>query len=89
MLNACFSEVQAAEVARYADCVVSLFAEVHDAAAIEFASGFYGALAWGQSVQAAFDLGVAQVKSQGDASLYRLIAPKTDPRTVKLLVPPQ
>ena len=60
-----------------------------DSAAIEFARGFYEALAWGQSVQAAFDLGVVQVKSQNDASLYRLIAPKTDPRTVKLLEPPQ
>lgn len=88
VLNACFSEVQATEVARHADCVVGLFAEVHDSAAIEFARGFYGALAWGQSVQAAFDLGVAQVKSQSDASLYRLIAPKADPRTVKLLEPP-
>jgi hypothetical protein len=88
VLNACFSEVQAAEVAKQVDCVVGLVAEVHDSAAIEFARGFYGALAWGQSVQAAFNLGVAQVKSQSDASLYRLIAPKTDPRTVKLLEPP-
>jgi hypothetical protein len=87
VLNACFSEVQANEVARHADCVIGLFAEVHDSAAIEFARGFYGALAWGQSVQAAFNLGVAQVKSQGDASLYRLIAPKSDPRAVKLLEP--
>jgi hypothetical protein len=88
VLNACFSEVQAVEVARHVDCVVGLLAEVRDSAAIEFARGFYGALAWGQSVQAAFDLGVAQVKSRDDASLYRLIAPKTDPRTVKLLEPP-
>ena len=87
VLNACFSEIQAVEVAKHADCVVGLFAEIHDSAAIEFARGFYGALAWGQSVQAAFDLGVAQVKSQSDASLYRLIAPKTDPRMVKLLEP--
>ena len=89
VLNACFSEVQAADIAKHADCVVGLFAEVHDSAAIEFARGFYGALAWGQSVQAAFDLGVAQVKSQSDAGLYRLIAPKTDPRTVKLLESPR
>lgn len=89
VLNACFSEVQAAEVARHTDCAVGLFAEVHDSAAIEFARGFYGALAWGQSVQVAFNLGVAQVKSQSDASLYRLIAPKTDPRTVKLLELPR
>ncbi len=89
VLNACFSEVQAAEVARHAGCVVGLFAEVRDSAAIEFARGFYGALAWGQSIQAAFDLGVAQVKSRDDASLYRLIAPKTDPRAVKLLEPPR
>jgi len=87
VLNACFSEVQATEVAEHADCVVGLIAEVRDSAAIEFARGFYGALAWGQSVQAAFELGVAQVKSRDDASLYRIIAPRTDPRRVRLIEP--
>jgi hypothetical protein len=85
VLNACFSEAQAAEVAQHVDCVIGLFAEVRDSAAIEFARGFYGALAWGQSVKAAFDLGVTQVKSRDDASLYRLIAPRTDPQTVRLV----
>ncbi len=85
VLNACFSEVQAAAVAQHADCVVGLFAEVRDSAAIEFSRGFYGALAWGQSVKAAFDLGVGQVKSQDDASLYRLIAPRKDPAKVWLV----
>lgn len=85
VLNACFSEAQAAEVAQHADCVIGLFAEVRDSAAIEFARGFYGALAFGQSVQAAFELGVNQVKSRDDASLYRLIAPRTDPQTLKLV----
>ncbi|MEP7013503.1 MAG: CHAT domain-containing protein [Acidobacteriota bacterium] len=85
VLNACFSEVQAAGVAQHADCVIGLSAEVRDSAAIEFARGFYSALAFGQSVQAAFDLGVADVKSQNDAGLYRLISTKADPRTVKLV----
>lgn len=85
VLNACFSETQAAEIAQYADCVIGLFAEVRDSAAIEFARGFYGALAWGQCVEAAFKLGVTQVKSRDDAGLYRLIASKADPQTVRLV----
>ncbi len=87
VLNSCFSEAQAAEVAQHAECVIGLFAEVRDSAAIEFARGFYGALAWGQSVQAAFKLGVTQVKSRADAGLYRLIAPRTDPQTMLLVEP--
>lgn len=85
VLNACFSETQASEIAKQVECVVGLTAEVHDSAAIEFARGFYGAIAWGQSVQAAFSLGVAQVRSQNDAGQYRLIASLADPRTVKVV----
>ncbi len=85
VLNACFSETLTTEVAGCVDCVIGLAAEVHDSAAVQFARGFYGGLAWGQSVQAAFDLGVAQVSSKNDASLYRLMAPTSDPRSVKML----
>lgn len=84
VLNACFSEVQAHEVAHHVGCVIGLFAEVKDSSAIEFARGFYCALTWGQSIGAAFDQARAQIGSRGEAGLYRLIADRCDPRSVKL-----
>lgn len=84
VLNACFSEVQAHEIAAQVGCVIGLSAEVRDSAAVEFARGLYCALAWGQSLGAAFDQACAQIGSRSDAGLYRLVADRCDPRKVML-----
>jgi hypothetical protein len=61
VLNACFSEEQAHEIAHYVDCVVGMSAEVKDTSAIAFAGAFYQALGFGENIQIAFDLGCNQV----------------------------
>src|SRR5262249_8273838 len=49
------------------DCVVSMNRSISDRAAIKFAASFYGALAFGRSVQKAFDQGVARLSAEGIA----------------------
>jgi WD40 repeat protein len=61
VLNACQSRTQAEELSRIVDCVVSMNREITDRAAAKFAASFYGALAFGRSVQNAFDQGVARL----------------------------
>ena len=59
VLNACDTRPQAESLIEVVDCVVSMNREITDGAAIKFAASFYGALAYGRSVQKAFDQGVA------------------------------
>ena len=67
-------------LAEAVDCVVSMNRTITDWAAIKFAASFYGALAFGRSVQKAFDQGVAQTEGGrdrrgGDA---RVVGPRGD-----------
>lgn len=61
VLNACWSDAQAAALLDYVACVVGMTQEVTAAAAIAFAAGFYRGLAAGEAVAAAVALGRAQV----------------------------
>jgi tetratricopeptide (TPR) repeat protein len=61
VLNACFSEQQAKAIAENIDCVIGMTQAIGDRAAINFASSFYQALAYGRSVHDAFDLGCNQI----------------------------
>jgi tetratricopeptide (TPR) repeat protein len=61
VMNACHSRSQAEALAQVVDCVVSMNRTISDRAAIKFAASFYGALAFGRSVQKAFDQGVARL----------------------------
>jgi hypothetical protein len=65
VLNACWSNLQANAIAKEIDCVVGMSRSISDQAAIEFAAGFYQSLAYGKSVQVAFDLGRVQIELQG------------------------
>jgi hypothetical protein len=56
VLNACYSEEQAHDIAQEIDCVVGMSTAVADRAAIRFAAVFYEALAYGSDVRAAFEL---------------------------------
>jgi len=57
VLNACYTESQARQIARHVDCVVGMRAEISDESAIDFASAFYQAIGFGESVGRAFRLG--------------------------------
>lgn len=61
VLSACYSAVQAQAIASCVSCVVGMSRAVKDQAATAFAAGFYEALAFGKSVQTAFELGRAQM----------------------------
>ena len=65
VLNACNTRPQAEALTEVVDCVVSMNRTVTDRAAIKFAASFYGALAFGRSVQRAFDQGVARLSAEG------------------------
>jgi ActR/RegA family two-component response regulator len=56
VLNACFTQQQAQDIAEYVDIVVGTTPEIDDRSAIDFANAFYTALGEGKSVQTAFDL---------------------------------
>lgn len=65
VLNACYSEAQAVGLAEHVDCVVGMTGAEDDRVAISFAAAFYQALAYGENVQTAFDLGVNRARLQG------------------------
>jgi WD40 repeat protein len=65
VLNACHTRSQAEALTGVVDCVVSMNRTISDRAAIKFAASFYGALAFGKSVQKAFEQGVARLSAEG------------------------
>ena len=67
VLNACNTRSQAEALTEVVDCVVSMNQTITDRAAIKFSASFYGALAFGRSVQKAFDQGVARLRAEGIA----------------------
>jgi len=67
VLNACDTRALALALTEVVDCVVSMNQTITDRAAIMFAASFYGALAFGRSVQKAFEQGVARLIAEGIA----------------------
>jgi uncharacterized protein YjbI with pentapeptide repeats len=65
VLNACFSEVQAAAIARHIPYVVGMRRAIGDQAAIKFAIGFYDAILAGESVEFAYKLGCNAIQIEG------------------------
>lgn len=65
VLNACYSEVQAQAIVQEIDFVVGMSGSVADDAARVFTAAFYRGLAFGRSVQSAFDLGVNELRLVG------------------------
>jgi hypothetical protein len=57
ILNACYSQYQAKEIAKHINYVVGMSQAIQDGAAIEFAVGFYDALGAGQDYEFAYKLG--------------------------------
>lgn len=65
LLNACYSETQARTIAAHVPFVVGMSRNVGDKAAIEFAVGFYDALAAGKPVDMAFRFGCNAIQLAG------------------------
>ena len=61
LLNACYSEAQAAAIYRHVDCVIGMNQAVGDRAAIKFAVGFSDALGAGRSYEVAYKFGCSAI----------------------------
>ncbi len=61
VLNACYSEVQANAISQHINHVIGMNRAIGDKAAINFAVAFYDALAAGEDVEFAFELGCSQL----------------------------
>jgi hypothetical protein len=61
LLNACYSEVQAAAIYRHINCVIGMNQAVGDRAAIKFAVGFYDALGAGRAYDVAYKFGCSAI----------------------------
>lgn len=86
VLNACFSAIQAAAITAHVDWVIGMRCAIDDESAIVFAVGFYQAIASGQPLKTAFDLGCSLVSTCGlpGADIPELFG-RGDPATVRLV----
>lgn len=86
VLNACYSEEQAKALAQEIDCVIGMRSLVDDRGAVRFAAAFYQAIAYGKSLQAAFDLACSDIElgelRQDDRPA--IVAVRSDPRSLIL-----
>ena len=67
VLNACYSQYQALEIARHINYVVGMSQAIGDRAAIEFAVGFYDALGANKGYEFAYKLGCSLIHVAGIA----------------------
>ncbi|UWQ43941.1 CHAT domain-containing protein (plasmid) [Leisingera aquaemixtae] len=77
VMNACFSESIARQVAPHVKTVIGCTVEIEDDAAVVFSKAFYRALAHGQSYRRAFDLARNELQFNGmarEAKKYSFIA---------------
>jgi uncharacterized protein YjbI with pentapeptide repeats len=65
ILNACYSQVQADEIAQHIPYVIGMNKEIGDKVAIEFAVGFYAALGAGESIEFAYEFGCIAIELAG------------------------
>ena len=61
LLNACYSLVQAEAISQHVNYVIGMTQTVGDQAAVAFAVAFYDAIAAGEEVEFAYDLGCSQM----------------------------
>lgn len=65
VLNACYSAVQAQQIARHIPFVIGMRRAIGDRAAVAFSVGFYQAIAAGRPIAESFRFGCAQVTLHG------------------------
>lgn len=75
VLNACHSEPQAQAIADAVGCAIGTPSKITDQDAISFSASFYSSIAFGQSVQAAFDQACATLKMNAcpDGEIPKLV----------------
>src|SRR5262249_2938194 len=73
VLNACYSEAQAKAIVKQIDVAIGMNDAIGDDHAIAFAAEFYQGLAYGRSVQEAFDLGIVRLEGEGVANADQLV----------------
>lgn len=66
VINACYSEIQAKAISEHINYVIGMQQAIGDRAAIDFAIGFYRALAHDFSVEYAFELGRREIEISGN-----------------------
>ncbi|MCP4539780.1 MAG: PQQ-binding-like beta-propeller repeat protein [Chloroflexi bacterium] len=87
VLNACFSEQQAAAIAQHIDCVVGMSRAIGDDSAISFATAFYRALGYGRNVETAFKLGCLEINLENldEQDTPQLLTVKADPVKIQFV----
>lgn len=65
ILNSCYSEKQATEIAKHIPYVIGMSKAVPDNTAISFATSFYDALGAGKDIAFAFKFGVSNISLEG------------------------
>ena len=76
VLNACYSEIQANVIARSVDYVVGMKDAILDEASVEFAEGFYDAVAAGRTFDEAFRFGKNAIKLKNIPEDHLLVLKK-------------
>lgn len=89
VLNACFSQIQAEAIAQHIPCVIGMSTAISDGAASSFSASFYRALAFGQSLSTAFQLGRAEIDLEGmdEMNTPQIIHPTADPNQIFIVQP--
>jgi hypothetical protein len=89
VLNACYSQSQAAAIAEVIDAVVGMSDAIRDEAARHFSAAFYGALGYGKSVAEAFQLGCNRIDLEDldPAQIPVLLPSQVDPATIRFVDP--
>lgn len=89
VLNACYSEKQAAAIAEHINCVVGMSKAIGDQSAISFATAFYQAIGFGRDIKTAFDLGCLQINLEDldEQDTPKLLAVKINPEDIVIAVP--
>lgn len=88
VLNACFSESQAKAIAEHVECVVGMSRAIADHAAIEFAIGFYDAIAAGEEYEVAYRFGCNAIELSGLADHHIPVLIKRNPAVSQPAVAP-
>jgi hypothetical protein len=89
LFNACSTERLAEAIVQVIDCAIGMNQPIDDDAAIIFAGSFYRAIGFGESVQAAFDLGKLALKLENipDAKTPKLFVREGVDASKIMLVP--
>jgi CHAT domain len=90
IFNNCFSSGQAEAVTEHIDCAIGMNEAVYDDAAREFAAQFYSAIAFGKSVENAFEQGklaLVLAELEGDKIPELYTRPGIEPNDLILVKP--